>query len=27
MRASTCLYNTPGEIEELLGAVEGIAKG
>jgi len=27
MRASICLYNTPGEIEKLLGAVEGIVKG
>jgi len=27
MRASTYLYNTPEEIEKLLGAVEDIAKG
>lgn len=27
VRASTYLYNTPGEIEKLLGAVEDIAKG
>jgi selenocysteine lyase/cysteine desulfurase len=27
MRASTCLYNTPGEIKKLLGAVEDISKG
>ena len=27
MRASTYIYNTPGEIKKLLGAVEGIAKG
>jgi len=27
MRASTYLYNTPEEIEKLLGAVEDIAQG